>query len=465
MAVTAEIPVGSRVRHRLMGPGDVLATRYRGYEYWVQFKAVKAWVRGPELIWDPPAGGKVDPNRVGRPVSRSMPVDSDGPSHRMSLPSTARRVEAGHAERAVIESFRLGTVPDAYVEQWTEGRDDELAHLRHWLSDQADGSLLIEGAYGSGKSHLLQTLRARALSEGWAVSYSHLDAGEESAAFSKRLYRQIARGLEVPGIGKLEHALLAAVDASAENPAPDHPILGNVLDRIRRGTMRPDDWEAVLGTGEATAVTGFLPDFTTSANVYCNLLSGLGYLMSEVLGKRGMLILVDEVETASACLYRFHFTRAQSFFRGLTLTASDDPALLDEAVEKGKTSYVGATTGLIYAGHRKIPYLYRIPSGLKVVLATTPGPMRGQYKEWRSEQSVLEIDTLRPRALRTLMERLNQTYGALHGVSFPELTVTALTAKLLDRFGGLATRRVIKAFVECLDFRRFNPGQPLKDIL
>ena len=370
-----------------------------------------------------------------------------------------------HATRSVIEAFRLGTVPDRYVEDWTEGRDDELAHLGHWLSDHADGSLLLEGAYGSGKSHLLQTTRTRALRDGYAVSYSHLDAGEESAAFSKRLYRQIARGLEVPGVGGLEHLLLAVADASEENPVPDHTILGPVVGRIRKGTMRAEDWEAVLGSGDATSVTGFLPDFTTSANVYCNLLSGLGYLVTHVLKLKGLLILVDEVETASACLYKFHFKRAQSFFRGLTLTANDEPALLDEAIIKGKTSYEGETTGLVYAGHRKVPYLYRIPSGLKVVLATTPGPLRGEYQLWRNAQTVLEIEPVKARALRTLMERLNTAYGVLFGVTFPALTVTALMGKLLDRFGGMATRRVLKAFVECLDFRRFNPGVALKDIL
>ena len=267
------------------------------------------------------------------------------------------------------------------------------------------------------------------------------------------------------GIGGIEHLLLAAAAASPENPAPDHPILGSVLERIRKNTMRPDDWEAVLGTGEATAVTGYLPDFTTSANVYCNLLSGLGFLVTDVLKKRGLVILVDEVETASACLYKFHFRRAQSFFRGLTLTAADDPVLLEETVVKGKSNYEGSETKLVYAGHRKIPYLYRIPSGLKVVLATTPGPMRGEYQTWRTSQTVLSIEPVPIRALRTLMERLNVSYGAVHGVMFPELTVTALTGKLLDRFGGMATRRVLKAFLECLDFRRFNPGLPLKDIL
>lgn len=91
--------------------------------------------------------------------------------------------------------------------------------------------------------------------------------------------------------------------------------------------------------------------------------------------------------------------------------------------------------------------------------------MRGQYKEWRGEQTVLEIEPVKARALRTLMERINVAYGVVHGVSFPELTVTALTGKMIERFGGLATRRVLKAFVECLDFRRFNPGVALKDIL
>lgn len=462
------IPEGAQVHHRLMGAGEVLANRYRGYEYYVQFRSLRAWVKGTELRYQGRRRGVTAPGR--RPAT-SLPV-GQSPSALLFSRRRPRDVPvevarpATHADRSVLEAFRLGIVPDAHVEAWTFGRDDELAHLHHWLDDQADGSLLIEGAYGSGKSHLLQALRARAVKQGYAVSYSHLDAGEESAAFPKRLYRQIARGLEVPGVGGLFHLLEAAVQRSdGKNPAPDHPILGPVLDRVATGTAQLRDWDAIAGEGPATAATGYLPDFTTCANVYCSLLSGLAWLCTDVLGFAGLVVLVDEVETASACLYRFHWRRAQSFFRGLTMTANDEHELLDEPVIRGKNTYVGEQTNLIYAGHRRIPYLYRAPCGLKVVLATTPGPMRGQYREWRGEQTVVEIEPVRARALRQLAERITQVYGSLFGVSFRAVTITALVGKLIDRFGGTATRTFIKAFVECLDFRRFHPDQPLKELL
>lgn len=460
------IPDGAIVKHRLLGRGEVLTARYNGYEYYVQFKSMRCWVRGPELKME--VGQKVKPRASGRktPLPIGDPVTAMRRRLLDKLPDGPEPPPATHADRCVLEAFRMGIVPDAYVEDWTFGRDDELAHLQHWLDDEADGSMLMEGAYGSGKSHLLQALRTRALASGYAVSYSHLDAGEESAAFPKRLYRQIARGLEAPGIGGLHHVLLASVErAGGTNPVGDHPVLGPVLDRIERGTMRGQDWHAVGGEGPATAATGYLPDFTTCANVYCNILSGLGHLLTDVLGYKGLLLLVDEVETASACLYRFHWRRAQSFFRGLTLTANDEPALQGEAVVKGKQTYVGHESGLIYAGHRRIPYLYRVPSGLKVALATTPGPMRGEYREWRSEQTVLEIEPVRPRALRKLAERINGIYESLYGVSFKPITVTALCGKIMARFGTGATRLFIKAFVECLDFRRFHKDRPLKDIL
>jgi hypothetical protein len=439
-----------------MGTGQVLQSRYNGYEYWVQFKAVRTWVKGTELRH---VGGKNDGKRLP-PPSRRLAVAPSKPKR----PPIRPVIEATHDDRCVLEAFRLGTVPDHFVQQWTFGRNDELAHINYWLDDQADGSLLIEGAYGSGKSHLLQAARAKALENGYAVSYSHLDAGEESAAFPKRLYRQIARGLAVPGIGGLEHLLLAAVERHGGNPIPDHPILGRVLDKIVDGRMTSADWAAVSGEGPATAATGFLPDFTTTANVYCNLLSGLGYLCTQILQLSGLVLLIDEVETASACLYRFHFRRAQSFFRGLTMTANDEPMLLDEEIIREAT-YVGAESGLIYAGHRRVPYLYKAPCGLKVVMATTPGPMRGQYREWRGEQTVIEIDPVNAKALRQLAERINLVYGSLFGVEFKPVTVTALVGKLLTRFGSVATRRFIKAFVECLDFRRFHTDEPLKDLL
>ncbi len=458
------LPDGARVKHRLMGSGEVITHRYKGYEYYVQFRSMRAWVKGAELRYEGPRSAAAR----ARPKNRSMPIGDPASAYRRmrdQLPAAPEPPQATHADRCVLEAFRLGIVPDAHVEAWTFGRHDELAHLHHWLEDQADGSLLLEGAYGSGKSHLLQAVRARAAATGYAVSYSHLDAGEESAAFPKRLYRQIARGLEAPGIGGLDHVLMASVEKHGGNPIPDHPILGPVLERIAKGKMRQVDWHAIAGEGPATAATGYLPDFTTCANVYCSLLSGLGWLCREVLGFQGLLVLVDEVETASACLYRFHWRRAQSFFRGLTMTANDDPELLDDPVVRGKPTYVGANTNLIYAGHRRIPYLYRAPAGLKVVLATTPGPMRGQYKLWRGEQTVIEIEPVRPRALRRLPERINEVYASLFGVSFRPVTVTALVGKLLERFGRGATRTFIKAHMECLDFRRFHPDTPLKELL
>ncbi len=456
------LSVGSRVRHRRLGVGVVLQTRYRGYECWVEFAMVRTWVRGTDLTVEQRAapGRRVGP-ASGMPVSAAPPQLRGGllPPLRSLAAMKLAKVEATFADRCVIEAFRLGTVPDRYVTPWTFGRDDELSHLFHWLDDQADGSMLLEGAYGSGKSHLLQALAARALEDGWVVSTSHLDAGEESAAFPKRLYRQIARGLVAPGLGGFEQLVLAAVDAAGHNPVADHPILGPLADRILAGTDATSDWNAALGEGDSTAVTGYLPDFTTSANVYCNLISGLGWLSAKVLGFKGLLVLVDEVETASACLYRFHFQRAQSFFRGLTLTANDDPDLLDDAPKKGATAYEGSKTGLVYAGHRRMPYLYRTPSALKVVLASTPGPMRGQYAQWRGEQTVLEIEAVRTRALQKLAEKLAAVYVSHFGVevTFAELAMVA--TRLVERFG--TTRTFIKALVEILDYRRFHPGEPI----
>ena len=462
--MSGSIPLGALVRHRLMGAGEVLQSRYRGYEYWVQFKSVRTWVKSTELDY---TGRRQAIGATGPGATKQPLLVDERPTARIRAGRVERVLDrpVTHADRCVLEAFRLGIVPDTQVEEWTFGRDDELQHLRHWLDDAADGSLLIEGAYGSGKSHLLQALRRRALEGRWAVSYSHLDAGEESAAFPKRLYRQIARGLHAPGIGGLDHILREAVSRAGGNPAPDHPILGPVLERIATGRMRANDWEAVSGEGSARAATGYLPDFTTTANVYCSLLSALGWLLTDVLGYGGLLVLVDEVETASACLYRYHWSRAQSFFRGLTMTVDDDPDLLEDPVVKGRSTYVGSQTGLIYAGHRRVPYLYRVPCGLKVVLATTPGPIRGKYREWRGEQTVLEIEPVRPRALRSLAGRLNEVYRGLHGVGFRPVTVAALCGNLMQRFGAMATRRFIKAFVECLDYRRFHPDRPLKELL
>lgn len=367
----------------------------------------------------------------------------------------------------VIEAFRLGIVPYNAIEAWTEGRSGELRSIREWLDDMGQGTLIIEGPYGSGKTHLLHYLYATAISSGYAVSVIDLDASEATAAFPKRVYRRIVNNLIAPigdekvGFRGLMRSIAERVDT---NPVSDHPYLGALIDELRKGELKEDTWAWIEGREAVKGKYGTLWDFTTGANIYCHMLSCLGWLMVKVFDLDGFLILFDEVETAKSVSYQYHFLRGLNFFRGLSMVANDEPALIEEKVIKDGTRK-GEETGLIYSGHFPIPYLYRIPSYLKVVFAITPAVLTREFRKWRSTVPLLELDSLGVNDLGRLFNKFIKHYERAYGVHIDQTDRLQYFRILLDRCGYTSTRIFIKSMVELLDFLRFYPHSNIEAIL
>jgi hypothetical protein len=177
-------------------------------------------------------------------------------------------IEEGYStipsQKLLIESFRLGIVPERLVTEWTVGREDEVTYIRNWLELESEGTMVLEGAYGSGKSHLLLYLREKALEMGYAVAYAGFDPSEASAAFPKRTYRKIVRGFKVRFDGEtygfrgfIEQIALRAGDESLG----DHFYLGPI---IRNGSKEG----AVSGVTSAhSTISQRPPIFTAISSV------------------------------------------------------------------------------------------------------------------------------------------------------------------------------------------------------
>jgi hypothetical protein len=373
-----------------------------------------------------------------------------------------------HELRALFEAFRLGIVPHGSIVDWTFGRDAEVKAIRDWLADQAYGSLVMEGAYGTGKTHLLEVLYAKAIEMGYAVTRVGFDPSEAPAAFPKRVYRRATQWLRVPyqgGVLSFRDALRVAAERGGADLMSDHPYLGVALARVRAGRVGEAEWEEIEGHESAANLVGGLYDYTTSANIYCNLLSGLGNLVVEQLGALGFLVLLDEVETAQTYLYSYHWRRGLNFFQGLSMTANDHPELLDETVERRKEAYRGATTGLVYSGHNPVPYLYSVPSYLKVVFAITPGAFTKQFLKWHPEQPVLTLSRLGNDSLRALFDQFADAYEVVHDVGIDRSKRDFVFTLLCKRTQDGTTRLFIKAMTEVLDYVRFHPDKPVKALL
>jgi chromosomal replication initiation ATPase DnaA len=97
-----------------------------------------------------------------------------------------------------IEAFRLGIVPHQDVESFTFGREKPIAVLDEALANLARGQgdvFMVEGDYGSGKTHLLEYVHHRALASGMATSLVQFDPAEVSPHRPKRVYREIVHNL------------------------------------------------------------------------------------------------------------------------------------------------------------------------------------------------------------------------------------------------------------------------------
>jgi hypothetical protein len=101
------------------------------------------------------------------------------------------------AERA-LEDLRKGIPPTGLLEHFTVGRKTEIQWLDDHLVDDESYSLLLKANYGSGKSHLLQLIREKALDAGFAVSMVVLDA-KSGVRFNRmdQIFGRILRNLEI----------------------------------------------------------------------------------------------------------------------------------------------------------------------------------------------------------------------------------------------------------------------------
>jgi len=372
---------------------------------------------------------------------------------------------------SVLDAFRLGIVPRHAIDRWTFGRSVELAQLKSWLSEHAEGTMIMEGAYGSGKTHLLEYMAHQAANDGYATAVIRLDPGQGNAAFPLRLYREVIRNLLIPLKGHwtdLRETLQYLAPKLEQLPRLlTHPILGPAFQAIISDQMDDEDWAALGGEMAEGRHFSFHLDFTTVSNVVCNLLSCIAQVLVRLLDLNGLLILMDEVETAQTYIYRYYWDRALNLLRGLTLTSNDDPVLAEEDVVRDPAGFrVGRQSGLVYSGHYPgLRYIEEIPSFLKIVVAITPGQFSQDFRRWRQTVPNLELDQVPANARRNLLNEITKTYGAVYGV---KMTPTELQYcyEVLNREDlGQSTRRFIKGAVEFLDFRRFYPERRIEDLV
>ncbi|MGQ9664702.1 MAG: BREX system ATP-binding domain-containing protein [bacterium] len=333
------------VVHNIFGEGIVLETRWDGIESRVKF-------RSGLCLWLPTKWLK------------QLKIE-DSELDRIS-------------SRKIIEALRMGVVPYQGIEHFTFGRAYEIDLFQKSLDNLKRGMggvFLIEGEYGSGKTHLAEYLRHLSLKQGVATTYCVLHIQETPPYRPKKIYHELTYNLRYIK-DNCEYSFRDLLRQSTEVSMPDHCFLTPVLKKIK--DMKDNDLHSEVFyqwiEGESTKeyatereapyrIRGgqqipALYDFSTAADFYNYILSGLSYLANQI-GLSGVVIIIDEFEELNH-IWEYHYQqRGMAFLEGLVRTA-----LNDEEMKK-------LDDHILHNQVRPTPYAYK-ETHILLVIATTP---------------------------------------------------------------------------------------------
>jgi hypothetical protein len=243
--------------------------------------------------------------------------------------------------RAVIEHLRKGSVPIDYVPAFTVGRGRWLTFveedLDHYIAEGGAKVRFINGDYGDGKTHFMSVVRYLALQKGFAVSFVVLTREVPIHKFEvvyQAIVRQLTGRFEGTGIRHLVDTWadslapeLAHQDASAFQehltalgeelralPGMDLNFANALVGLVQNRFAAPDGDEAseerlqareVLyqwfeGSRVAKRELKPFQIFETLSKVNSKRLLGSLIAFLLYLGYKGLILLMDELETVIA---------------------------------------------------------------------------------------------------------------------------------------------------------------------
>ncbi len=424
------------VNHSKYGHGVVKQSRYKDFELLVQFQdGLTRWVRFDELE-----------QIVTTPQITSLAA---------SLPTLP--FNEAFKSRRMIEAFRLGIVPYDCVEDFTFGRQEESKELMNWLNSNDENVLLLVGEYGIGKTHLLNYAYWHALQEGFAVAYVAMDPNEVPFHKPKRVYSHLIHTFRYYSRESKQNKGFRDFlgEAITMGVFKDHAYFKYLIDKDSDETIW--NWIEALESivrpynpniREYSKLPG-LYDYSNAANIYCYMLSALGWVAKEILGLNGLLLTFDEVEVVNMDYTSHSRLAGLNFLKAMLLTAQNDDSLLDawKGHLERKLSY--CQRGM----HQAVPFIYRKPSGLKLFFAFTPINILNQTDELLSTRRI-NLQSLPDTALRKVFENIclhyENAYGNLKGI----LTIEKHFQNVMKY--RKYTRSFVKSAVEVLDLIRLN---------
>lgn len=434
------------VTHPFFGKGKVLQQRWKEQELLVHFDlGITVWVPKRRLSID-------SEYQISPAVMEAPPRIGD------------------YEKREMLEAFKLGIVPHKEVLDFTYGREREIETIEKALVSserRGGGCVIVEGEYGSGKTHFLDYIYLSALHKGFAVCKVEMDPFDVTPYRPRRVYKEL-----IDSFLSREGGFRDLVRRSVkEGLFKDNRFFSHLEE--------PDevvwDWiegETVprnrLSKKKTTRALPLLPSFSTAADNYCYILSSLGWAQRK-LGGKGLVVLIDEAESLFHLWWRtIAIEKGINLIRGLALTSLNRlPDSLGGNIFKDKEIgvVVEEIDGLRVI-HRGIsscmtPYIYRKPSGIFLVLAFTPTSASIYESDILQllEEGVefLSLGKITQSAYEEMFYKLLKIYRS----SFPGIDISAGKVeeikKSLTRFKEMGVRKFLRATVDALDLIRHYP--------
>ncbi|MEM3525675.1 MAG: DUF2791 family P-loop domain-containing protein [Thermoplasmata archaeon] len=455
--------IGMRVYHSKYGEGIIKRVRCGGYELEVEFNGLTKWLCIDEIN----ILQEGDSNKITQDKMQSEGCENEQ-----------------FSARRLIESLRLGIVPLDQVKKFTFGRKRETEKIEKWLGDSnpANSTLFLMGEYGAGKTHLLHHTIASALENGYATAWIEVGGGE--LCNPKTVYKNLMRNFRYP----TQNGRIGEFQEFVTTMIRDGDFEDNYYFRCLKPRM--DDsavWEWIGGWDDRPKPYpyGVYPPMhsdTKSANIYCYLISTLGWASKHVLGLRGLLLVFDEMETITSAPTAPQRAASRNFLEALIKTSMDFQNLKENP----------SNSGLCYSRRSyNIPFIYKTPTSLKLMFSL-PSDWRGIFRDRRYHYIDMERDTqlgfsqilpacreiaeIIMKSEKILLEPLpvsemggiiiatNSFYQVAYNVEplsnseIEKMFLKGTGAINMYPNGGIRIRNFVKWCVEYLDLKRFRGG-------
>lgn len=411
-----------RVHHTQYGNGYVRKSRYNGFELLVEFDSgIIRWFKKRDLRF------------IEKPSTGTKPT----------APAIQKTLSDAFDCRKLIESLRFGIAPNQYCNKFTFGRDSEIKEIKRWLVDDKSGTLIIKGDYGSGKSHLLDYIHSYCLNARWAVARVEIDPSDAPFYQPKRIFQAILKSLRYIHNQEINYFenIFEIIKNRKEIKEDYKCYLGSLL----RYSDYSDYW-----TGDVLVnliINSAFNDYSSTANICCNIISSIGWSLKEIIGLKGLLILFDEAELINSSYYYYQLDKGTNLLKGLIFMSNNNTVLLKEDIARSyqNNGYFGNKTRLQYYGRGGVVrYLSKVPCNTKIIFAFAPSSLL--YYPFLQEQKTIKIDEISKDHLSKITQYIYGQYVNAYKCNLPLPSLK----KLSDEH----TRRFIKGIIELLDIAR-----------